>query len=182
MRAFFVLLGLMAGSAWAQEPSPPESHSSKREIGLQVGHALNYDGAEDFGIGGMGARVQWFERVGKYMALGLETALYKDTGSTFSITLPGHHLNIAHKPLFQLGGVWRVEVTQSLVRPAFLLGMAWHKGNYSRFALSMGAEVAVRAGKRVLLVADGRIHVDVRKYAEFEDHYRTFGLGLRLVL
>jgi len=120
--------------------------------------------------------------VGKYMALGLETALYKDTGSTFSITLPGHHLNIAHKPLFQLGGVWRVEVTQSLVRPAFLLGMAWHKGNYSRFALSMGAEVAVRAGKRVLLVADGRIHVDVRKYAEFEDHYRTFGLGLRLVL
>jgi hypothetical protein len=43
MRAFFVLLGLMAGNALAQEPAPPESEVHSRELGLQLGSMLKYD-------------------------------------------------------------------------------------------------------------------------------------------
>jgi hypothetical protein len=177
MRAFVVLLGLMAGSALAQEPSSPESDVSRRELGLQVGYALKYDDGENYGMGGMGLRLQWLERLGSYIALGLEAALYKHAGSSLYVNSDDHHFIITYRPLFQLGGVGRIGVDLGRVRPSLLVGLGWYKARSHQLGYSGGTEVAVRIMDKALLVLDARLHNDGDDHA----HYRTLGLGLRLV-
>lgn len=177
MRAFFVVLGLLAGDALAQEPSPPVSEVASRELGLQVGYALNYDDNEDYGMGGMGLRVQWLERLGSYFSLGPEAAWYMHAGSSLYVQLPDHDFIVTDRPLFQLGAVGRLGRNQGIVRPAVLMGLGWYKGRSSHLGYSAGVEVAVQTLDGLLLALDARYHND----GDDDAHYRMLGLGLRKV-
>lgn len=177
MRTWWVVLGLMAGRAWAQEePSPPEKQLPQRELGLQVGHALSYDDAEDFGMAGLGFRLQWLEYWGQSFALGPEVAWYNHAGSSLSVQLPNHDYIVTHKPLLQLGVAGRFGWTRGIVRPALLMGLGWYHGRFSALGCSAGAELAVRPTERVLLVLDARYHLA----RDYDGHYRTLGLGTRM--
>ena len=109
-----------------------------------MGYTLRYDDNEDYGVGGMGLRLQWFELFGPYLALGPEAALYVHAGSTGHVDSSTHHPTVKYRPLFQLGGVGRLGTTRGRVRPAILMGLGWYKGRFSHLGYSVGAEVDVR--------------------------------------
>jgi hypothetical protein len=153
-----VLLCLMGGSALAQESVPLTEVAPQRELGLQLGYAWERD-YEGYIHGGLGARLQFLQRVYSVFSVGLEASLYANAGSRMDVTWDGrdHHYSLKRSSLLRLGGVVRVGPELGMVRPAGLAGVAWYKGANSGFGVFVGAEVDVRVQERLSLVADVRV-------------------------
>lgn len=187
MKALTVLLLLTAGHALAQEgtvspPLPeastqPGSESDARlELGLQAGYAWGTD-SEAIVHGGPGARVHLLARLGPYLALGPEAALYARAGSRWQIGA-GEVGTFHNEALFQLGGVVRAGLPLGRVRPALVGGLGWYRAENSRLGFSVGAEVELRLVDGLPLVVDARYHDDFEGVSSA--NFKTLGLGTRL--
>ncbi len=188
VRALSVLIWLTAGRALAQEGpvSPPATHEAPPqpgsgtdahlELGLHAGYAW---GTDDEAIvhDGVGARLQLLARLGPYLALGPELALYSHAGSRIQIE-QGEVAHLRNEALLQLGGVVRAGLPLGPVRPALVGGLAWYRAENSRVGFSVGAEVELRLVDWLPLVVDARYHDDFEDRAN--NYFRTVGLGTRL--
>nr|WP_275900270.1 outer membrane beta-barrel protein [Pyxidicoccus trucidator] len=188
VRALSILLWLTAGHALAQEgtasppasaeapPQPRSGTDARMELGLQAGYAWGTDD-EALVHGGPGARLHLLARLGPYLALGPEVALYAHAGSRIQIGREEVG-SLQNEALFQLGGVVRAGLALGPVRPAIVGGLAWYRAENSRLGYSVGVEVELNLVDGLALVADARYHDD------FEDrpnnYFRTLGLGTRL--
>jgi len=184
MRALSVLLWLFAGTALAQEEavSPPVSseastQDARMELGLQAGYAWGTDNEAIVHDGG-GARLQLLARLGSYVALGPEVALYAHAGSRIQIDA-GEVGHLKNEALFQLGGVVRLVAYVGRVSPAFVGGLAWYRAEDSRIGFSVGVEVGLNFVDWLPLVVDARYHDDF-DIDQANNNFRTLGLGTRL--
>jgi hypothetical protein len=172
----------MAGGALAQEAPSPNREFPRYELGLQVGYGQGFNESEDFTAGGPGVRVQLLARLGRYLALGPETAFYLHAGSQVHIG-PEEQASFTYRPLFTAGVVARAGVEWGRVRPSLLAGLGWYKGAISNLGYALGAEVEVRLVDWLRLVLDARYHDNVHNFSfEGDPHhnYKTLGLGARL--
>jgi hypothetical protein len=186
MRALSVLLWLSAGRALAQEetgspsvsseaPTQPKSRTdTPMELGLQVGYAWGTDN-EALVHRGVGTRLSLLTRLGPYLAVGPEVALYTYAGSWTEIS-NGEVAHLHDKVIFQLGGVVRAGVDLGRVRPALVGGLAWSRAEVSRIGFSVGVEVELRLVDWLPLVVDARYHNDLDDGHDFQ----MLGLGTRL--
>jgi hypothetical protein len=186
MRAVFVLLWLLAGSALAQESASSVGAEPGRELGLRLGYAFGQD-EESGDHGGPGLRLHLLKRWGPYFAVGPELGLYARAGSRLIVSWDGstHGYRIKNRPLLHLGGMARLGLELGRVRPSFVMGLGWYQAANSIVGLSMGAEVEVRFTDWLPLVIDARLHedlfsLDLKMERYSHQHYRSLGLGTRL--
>jgi hypothetical protein len=185
MRAFFVLLWLLAGSALARESVPSVGAEPGSELGLQLGYAFGQDDESDT-HGGPGLRLHLLKRMGSYFAVGPELGLYARAGSRLIVSWDGgtHGYQVKNRPLAHLGGMARFGVELGAVRPSFVMGLGWYQAARPIIGLSVGAQVEVRLGDWLPLVLDARVHEDLFELGlQMEDyshqHYRSLALGTR---
>lgn len=184
MRAFFVLLCLLAGSALAQEAASSVRTEPGTELALQLGYALGTD-TESEVHGGPGLRLHLLKRLGPYFALGPEVGLYAHAGSRQVIRYDGNHSGYTrYRPLIQLGGMARAGLDLGTVRPSLVMGLGWYQAAETIIGVSLGAQVEIHLKDWLPLVVDVRLHEDLFELSwRMEDfshrHYRSLGLGTR---
>lgn len=182
MKAFFVGVLLVAGSAWAQEvPRPPDL-----ELGVSVGAAFSSEDIEGEEHGGVGVRLHLLKHLGRYFSVGPEAAIYAKAGSRMVVTLDrGEHLyNLMNKPLFQVGGLARLGVDLGGVQPAALFGVSYNHGSVVNLGYSLGGELEVRPADWLRLSLDARLHRNLYNYTyetDEQQQYLTLGVGWRML-